>query len=344
MSRLRTVSLTVLLPSLVGGCIQTTSGCGDLPDEEVERTEVVVVPPQDLADALEADGTLSLEACRTLCEESGRVPEDLLDCQAVGDASGAPATSFDSGATGDTGARWPELACTYVEVEIRCIGGRHHAAIATPSRGYAAAPLMAWLQGTTHAETASVKAFVALARELETLGAPDGLVRRCHEAACDEVAHARSIGDLLAARGGSRVPMRFRQVPSRSLTQLAVENAVEGCVKEVWAAAVAYWQATHAQDDGIRAAMAPIARDEARHGDLARAIHAWAMEQLDEDGRQQVIDAQAEAVEELLTDLDRPADPELVAQVGLPDREAAVALSRQLAAHLWVRDVRGADA
>ena len=51
----------------------------------------------------------------------------------------------------------------------------------------------------------------------------------------------------------------------RELEAIAIENAVEGCVRESFGALLATWQAKTAGDARVRAAMKRIARDETRH-------------------------------------------------------------------------------
>jgi hypothetical protein len=58
--------------------------------------------------------------------------------------------------------------------------------------------------------------------------------------------------------------------------ELALENAVEGCVHETFAAARAAWQASYASDPSVRSLSAVLAADEAAHADLAADVHAWA--------------------------------------------------------------------
>jgi len=60
----------------------------------------------------------------------------------------------------------------------------------------------------------------------------------------------------------------------RTLFEVALENAVEGCVRETYGAAVGAWQARRAPDDRVRRAFAPVVADEARHADLAWDVHA----------------------------------------------------------------------
>ncbi len=312
-----TVSLAVLLPALLAGCSGSAANCAELDLEE--RQAVFPVPRSEVEARLSPDGTLSEEACAALCTEHApahRV-EEVLACAPIDEVSQV-----------DTGSEL-ELDCTYLDLPY-CIGGRDHVVVSSLSRGASTNPVLAWLQGNHHAETASVKAFLELARELEGLGAPPSLVQACRGAACEEVAHARRLGALVDRRGGKRSPLRFAAVPPRDLVEVAIENAVEGCVREVWAAAVARWQAQHAADPEVRAAMGPIARDEARHGDLARAIHAWAMARLDEADR-----TRDEAVRSLLRALDVEVDPTLVAAIGLPDRAAGLAIAAALQARLW---------
>lgn len=318
----RPISLTLLLPALVGVRCGSFEGCS-----ETERSGEFSVPWADVEERLSADGSLSEEACAALCEE--HATDDIVSlvrfCERVED----PGVTD----TADTGLPDPTLYCEYVE-QPDCIGGRDHAAITSRSRGTGACGVLAWLEGSAHAEAASVKAFVALASELEAHGAPTELVQGCRDASGDEVAHARAIGALVDRRGGTRPDLQFQPVPARGLVDLAIENAVEGCVREVWAALLAHWQATHAEDLEIRAVMAPIAQDEARHGDLAWAIHAWATSQLDDAEQERVRTARDEAVAALREQVaSAPSDHAL--DLGMPSAADGVQLLDGLALAVW---------
>jgi hypothetical protein len=115
----------------------------------------------------------------------------------------------------------------------------------------------------------------------------------------------------------------------RDLETIAIENAVEGCVREAFGALVATWQAQRAADAGVRVAMQRIARDETRHAALAVAIDAWARGRLDARARERVERRKADALAELAT----PADvPEAIrAALGLPTRAQARALAAAIA-------------
>jgi rubrerythrin len=165
----------------------------------------------------------------------------------------------------------------------------------------------AWL------EAASVDAFRRLRRELEAHGAPRRLIRAASQSARDERRHART-ARALARRFGVSVP-RVDCAPfeRRSLFDLALENAVEGCVRETWGALVAMRQAERAEDLGVRAAMAGIARDELRHAELAWRIDRWLAPRLTREHRQKVGEARQSAVNQLKN--------ELAQELGLSERQ-----------------------
>ncbi|WAS93503.1 ferritin-like domain-containing protein [Nannocystis punicea] len=178
-------------------------------------------------------------------------------------------------------------------------------------------------------------AFAALADELARLGAPAELLDALAEAARDEQRHAARVTTLARRRGADIVTPTIADTPARDLLALAIENAVEGCVYETWAALVTAHQARAAQDPALRAAFAEIAADEARHADLAWAIDAWLLEQLDEAARAEVAAARRAAVRALATGLaEAPDHAELVA-LGLPSSRVALQLCSGLDAALW---------
>ena len=66
-----------------------------------------------------------------------------------------------------------------------------------------------------------------------------------------------------------------------TLARLARHNLAAGCIEETWGALVAMHQAIHARDSRVQRVMAAIAPDEARHAELAWAIHRWAGVRMD---------------------------------------------------------------
>jgi len=175
-----------------------------------------------------------------------------------------------------------------VEIVEQC-DGRGHACITSRGALRQADPVVSYLARAAHDEAASVHAFAALAQELAALGAPAQLLARILSAARDELRHARAVSRLVADRGGRCRPPQRRPLAPRDARELALENAVEGCVRETWAALLAAHQAEHAADPELRAVMRGIAADEARHAELAWAIDAWLHTQLGPDAHAEIL-------------------------------------------------------
>jgi hypothetical protein len=140
-------------------------------------------------------------------------------------------------------------------------------------------------------EAASIRAFVHLARELAAHGAPAALVVRARRAARQEAGHAR-LFRRAAAKRGCRVPPT-RSVPYtriRSLRDLALENAVEGCGRESLGAALLLLQSMRTDHPALRSLFTRIASEECEHAELAWDIQAWLHPRLDAETR---VEAQA---------------------------------------------------
>jgi hypothetical protein len=193
-----------------------------------------------------------------------------------------------------------------------------------------------YFANAAHLEAASVHAFRVLGRELTAHGAPARLVAGARSALRDEVRHARLTRRVARAHGARPAPVRVAPPAVRSLEQIAVENAAEGCVRETFAALLAVWQARAAADPEVRHTMAALADDEIRHAQLAWDIDAWAAGRLDAAARQRVVAARMEAVAELEAAVSEPP-AELVQRVGLPARERARQLVAATRQELWGR-------
>lgn len=154
-------------------------------------------------------------------------------------------------------------------------------------------------------EAAAALAFDHLACELEAHEAPADLIAAARRAAEDERRHARSFrheAERLASTASRRevrderderderaasaaASSRDEEVAAvgapdpaiRPLEVLLRENAIEGCVHETYAAAVATYQAAHAPTARLRAVFEAIAEDECAHAALAHRIHAWGL-------------------------------------------------------------------
>ena len=231
------------------------------------------------------------------------------------------------------------LVMVGAELEVRVVsatpcGGRCPEGLAPPASAVAGDPLGAWLAASAHLEAASIDAFEILAAELGAHRAPPALIRAARAATADERRHADAIGRLAVGRGAAPPAVYVNRGPIRDIEAVARENAVEGCVRETYAALLACRQARAATDPAIRAAMAGIARDETRHAALAWAVDGWSQALLAPAARRRVREARREAIEDLvdapLAGLSRDAR----AQAGLPDEEEEARMAGALGARL----------
>jgi hypothetical protein len=193
----------------------------------------------------------------------------------------------------------------------------------------------AQLAAAAHLEGAAVFAFEALERELLAHQAPLQLVARARSAQRDETRHHSAISGL-AIRFGARVPaVEVEGTAIRTLVEMAIENAVEGCVRETYGVAVAALQGESARNLSIRRAMRTIAIDEAEHAALAWAIDTWARPRLSHGERAQVETARRQASAQLIAKVqEAAASPELSTILGLPTPAASAHLITTLAP-LW---------
>lgn len=193
-----------------------------------------------------------------------------------------------------------------------------------------AATLAGHFAESAELEAASVDAFRRLEHELRAAGAPESLRRRARRAAEDEVRHAETMTVLATRFGGSPRPFVVAMAAPRTLGAMAIENAVEGCVFETWAALLATWQAEHAGNADVRSAMKTIARDETRHAALAWDVAAFLDARLSVTDRTRVRAAREEAFARLAVMIAAEPSAELRATLGQPTASEARALFEQL--------------
>lgn len=217
-----------------------------------------------------------------------------------------------------------------------CVVGRRPEGL-RQSREDLRASLGAFLGHSAALEAASVPAFRRLARELRRHGAPASLAARASAAARDEVRHARAVGALARAFGSSTPPWSSGTTRVRDLEAVALENAVEGCVRETYGALVALHQRQHARDPRIRAVYRRIAADETRHAQLSWDVARWAEPRLTPAARRCVHAARAAAAKELIGTVQCAAAKEYDAVAGLPSPACGTALAAQLDRELWSR-------
>ncbi|WP_147443739.1 hypothetical protein [Corallococcus sicarius] len=220
----------------------------------------------------------------------------------------------------------------WCEVPFLCEGRRPEGLCSDGALAVGVPALGALFAKMAHLEAASVPAFERLADELASHGAPERLVRAARRSAGEEVRHARVMEALAVQHGAAMPELTVAPFQPRSLEALALENAVEGCVRETFGALLAQWQARCAEDAAVRESLGTIAPDELRHAELSWAIDAWALGRLSVEARARVEAARREAWRALERDAESSHLPGAVArQSGLPSPEVARRLARELA-------------
>jgi rubrerythrin len=222
------------------------------------------------------------------------------------------------------------LNCTATRTDTPvCVGGRRPLAWARTHPDECAR-----LDAIATMEQVSIVAFAELAAQLARNAAPSELVARCRAAAEDERRHVELLVELGAARPRARPRLASS---ATSLLEIATHNAVEGCVTETWAALLAAHQARTAEAAATREAFAEIARDEARHAQLAWDLHAWLSGRLSTAERARVEAARARALARLESSAvlgSRVAPATLRRRLGLPDPQRAAILARSFGTRL----------
>jgi rubrerythrin len=195
------------------------------------------------------------------------------------------------------------------------------------------------LASQAYLERASVDAFLELAEQVTAHGAPAKLVERLRRAACEEVEHARVVGELARARGCEPVPVDVTPAGPRSLLAIALENAREGCVRETWGAAVAVAQGERAGDGEVRKAMEQIALDELGHAALSWDLAAWLETRLSGEERAAVAEERARAVAELEGEIAQEVPSAWRAALGVPSQAESVAIFAGMRETVWASHV-----
>jgi hypothetical protein len=216
-----------------------------------------------------------------------------------------------------------------------CIGRRPAGLLAGRRRSGCSSDVGAHFARIARLEAASVDAFRILRAELAAHGAPRRLLVAAERAARDEIRHARAMARIARRHGGVVEAPRVVRGPVRSLVEIAIENAVEGCVRETYGALEGMWQAHAAADPAIRAAMKAIALDETRHGAFSWTLAEWLDTRLTSAERRRVRAARTKEVEAITQRLGRGPDAELVRVAGVPNAAQASALAAHLRETLW---------
>jgi hypothetical protein len=169
-----------------------------------------------------------------------------------------------------------------------------------------------------HDEAASIIAFAQLERELAVHRAPPALVALAARARRDEQRHAHAMARLARRWGGRPIAPNVQRSELRSLGELALDNAVEGCVNETYSALRAAYQARVARDSACARVLRGVARDELRHAAFSWQLAGWAEQRLNEVERRRVREARRWALSTLQGHVPLTPSCAAHAQAGVP--------------------------
>lgn len=268
--------------------------------------------------------TVSKDSKCTDAQNNGNLQADVLEIRTVvrvspsGEVTKVSEESTPTGETrtcGPVPGRRPEGLVEYL-----------------PGTGGVCGSIGAWLRRAAHLEAASVVAFERMVLDLTALGAAGDIVERARCASEEEARHARAMTTLSNELGIAAEAPRVEVAPrtERTLFAIALENAVEGCVRETFSALISRVQAARSPLRNVRSAMRPIADEEQAHAALSWDLHAWFMVRLDERERQAIEQAMRVAQGELLRAC-RQEEPEHVRHaLGLPTQTESTRLAEGL--------------
>jgi len=216
-----------------------------------------------------------------------------------------------------------------------CISGRRPEGLVVGTNETESGSVAEFFAESAFLEAAAVVAFERLADELTMLDAPSELVARARKSRDDETRHAEVMEGFVRRLGCAPRALHIAPRELRSVFAIALENAVEGCVRETFGALVAHYQASAAESAEVRDAMRRIAEDETSHASLSWDVAAWLEPRLSDAEREQLHAARLRALRELSVSLQRGPSRELQGAAGLPGsleaEQLLAALTRTLA-------------
>lgn len=337
-ARMNRLHFSEIIASIVAS--STLAACSPCPYLEVVSSSTKTIDAAAACDLMgnpatgfEGERTIDPAKCATACGDSAvnRCSLDSAYTQAFyalqGDGGAAcpttPATATLTCQVTETGGEWHD-GCP--------IAGRRPEHLTPPPDGDGTAA--AYLARCAHLEAAAVIAFGALTAEMEALGAPPALLADLREAEADEVRHTEAMTRLSRKYGAEPIVPVVGPRTARPAVDIAIENAVEGVVREAFGAAVALHQAQHAADPEVRQAFAVIADEECAHAALSYRVAAHLHGLLDAPARDRVEAATRAAIGDLFAELAEPPRA-LGSMLGLPSLAIARRMVHGLRAQLW---------
>ena len=322
--------------SACGGKL-TPSTTGDCEEYAFELSTEVTL------DSFMFSQSVEVESCEELCSDvyEGQTMADVRSVEScdttvdLAELSSDLQSESDTGNAGDTGDT-EDTATTNIYGTVDCAGTAIPMCMGRRPMGHiehqtSNQDLGNHFANCAYLEAASVDAFIELAEQLRTWGAPADLIQRCLIAAEEERNHTQLMDGLAKMYGGHRPVPSAELQSNTSLFEVALHNAVEGCIHEAWAACVAMHQAIHA-DVSIKRIYTHIAKDEIEHAQLSWDLHEWFHSQLSENERHLLRLAQLKAIEQLQSE-SSPQNPHATF-LGLSVGSQEVTLRRKFSAQL----------
>ncbi len=198
-----------------------------------------------------------------------------------------------------------------------------------------------WLQDA-RGEHASIPAFSRISWQLAALGAPPELLAWAHQAAIEEIGHARLCFALAEGYSGQSyqvepIPQMLEpgfELSNNPLASMAEETLFDGCLVEGFFAELAARALIQSTEPAVHAALQQIAKEEQSHADFSWALLKWLHQQNPE-----TVEAIIQNGIKKLSSRSRPkapgqnkgADPQLLMQHGkLPDSQWKEAWDRHI--------------
>ena len=295
---IRTLIALSVVPVGLTGCfgVESTGHCdSESKDFSSQDAEILAHHVMNTWDYQQGVGVEDI-SCEQVCVQVVYEPEfpeaSVSSCEMTLDSTHFSDLTDDTADTGLDATVVGSVTCAGTLFEYYCMGRRPLGHIEARLEGEG---LGRHLAHAAHLEAASVHAFAQLSEQLERWDAPADLIARCRRAMGDEIRHARDVGRLAKALGYTPAAA-LREATEGDLLSVAIHNATEGCVSETWAALEAHLIAGKTPHSDLREVFAQIAEDETRHAQLSWDLHEWLCAQLGPAEREQVLDAQRQAI------------------------------------------------
>jgi hypothetical protein len=180
-----------------------------------------------------------------------------------------------------------------------CVGGRAAPGMTTLSKVDGSAG--SWVSRMAELEASAVHAFSQLSDELRAHGLEE-FAFHALTAAQQEVRHATEVTRLALHLGHCPRRNAILRTPLRSLEEVAIDNAGEGCGRELLGALINVHQARTATDPLVRQTMSAIAADEMMHARFSFELAGTLMPRLTPAARRRAREAQELRFELLAAD------------------------------------------